>query len=115
MSITVSDDPENLARAKTTVEKTLAKLVYKPGKTYAEFRPGDKVAEYGLAGLVAVGAGAAAVKLGLFAGLLKILAKGGKAIVAGIVALGAGIAKLFGGGSRKGPMSGGDAPPPPAA
>ena len=68
---------------------------YKSGKTYAEFRSGDKVAEYGLAALVAGGAGAAAVKLGLFAWLAKIFAKSGKAVVALLVGAAAGLKALF--------------------
>jgi uncharacterized membrane-anchored protein len=54
---------------------------YKSGKTYAEFRPGDKIAQYGLAALIGGGAGAAAVKLGLFGALWKFIAKRGKALV----------------------------------
>jgi uncharacterized membrane-anchored protein len=97
MSVTLIDDPEKISVSKPQVDALLAAFTYKPGKTYAEWVPGDKVAEYGLTALVAAGAGAAAVKLGLFAALAKIFAKGGKAIIAGLVAAGAGVAKLFGG------------------
>jgi uncharacterized membrane-anchored protein len=55
---------------------------FKSGHSYAEFRPGDKVAEYGLAALVAGGATAIAFKTGL-------LAKFWKLIVAMFVALSA--------------------------
>jgi uncharacterized membrane-anchored protein len=55
---------------------------FKTGHSYAEFRPGDKVAEYGLAALVAGGATAIAFKTGL-------LAKFWKLIVAMFVALSA--------------------------
>ena len=61
----------------------------------AEWVSGDKVAAYGLAALVAGGAGAAAVKVGLFASLAKVIAKGGKAIVLLLIGLGAGLKKLF--------------------
>src|SRR5258708_30316687 len=40
---------------------------FNSGHGYAEFRPGDKVAEYGLAALVAGGAAAVAFKTRLFA------------------------------------------------
>ncbi len=63
---------------------------FNSGETYAEWKPGDKVAEYGLAGLIVGGAAAAAVKTGLFKGLWKILLVGGAAILAGA-------RKLFGG------------------
>jgi uncharacterized membrane-anchored protein len=61
---------------------------FKTGHSYAEFRPGDKVAEYGLAALVAGGATAIALKTGL-------LAKFWKLIVAMFVALSAMIKRAF--------------------
>jgi uncharacterized membrane-anchored protein len=95
MSVTLVDEPAKLAVSKPQVERLLSSFEYKRGKTYAEWVPGDKVAEYGLVALVAGGAGAAAAKAGLFAALFKLLAKGGKAIVLLLVAIGAGIKKLF--------------------
>ncbi len=63
------------------VPQILAMVDFQPGNTYAEFDPKiDKVAEYGLAALVAGGALAGAAKLGL-------LAAGFKWIVAGVLAL----------------------------
>jgi uncharacterized membrane-anchored protein len=87
MSVTLVDSPEQLAASKPNVEKLLAAFSYKQGKRYAEWVPGDKVAAYGLTGLVAAGAGAAAVKLGLFAWLGKLLAKLWKLVA--VVAVGA--------------------------
>jgi uncharacterized membrane-anchored protein len=46
---------------------------FKSGHSYAEFRPGDKVAEYGLAALVAGGATAIALKTGLLAKFWKLI------------------------------------------
>ena len=60
---------------------------FNSGHSYAEFRPGDKVAEYGLAALVAGGAAAVAFKTGL-------LAKFWKLIVAMFVALSAMLKRL---------------------
>jgi uncharacterized membrane-anchored protein len=72
---------------------------YKSGNKYAEFRPGDHLAEYGLTALIAGGAGVAAAKLGIFAALWKLLAKGGKAVVVLVVGAIAGlkrvVARLF--------------------
>jgi uncharacterized membrane-anchored protein len=100
MSVTLVDSPAGLATSREEAEGLMAAFSYKPGKTYAEFRPGDKVAQYGLVALVAGGAGAAAAKLGVFAALGKLLAKGGKAIVAAVVVALAGLrsllARLFG-------------------
>ena len=60
---------------------------FNPGQRYAEFTRGDKVAEYGLTGLIVGGGGAALVKTGL-------LQKFWKLIVVGIIAL-AGSLKRF--------------------
>jgi len=95
MSVTLVDDARSYGAAKPAVEQALASFSYKRGSSYAEWVPGDKVAQYGLAGLVAAGAGAAAVKLGLFGTLAKLFAKAGKFIVVGIAALGALAAKLW--------------------
>jgi uncharacterized membrane-anchored protein len=95
MSVTLVDDPAKLAVSKPHVERLLSSFEYKRGKSYAEWVSGDKVAEYGLVALVAGGAGAAAAKAGLFASLLKVIAKGGKAIVLLLVGLGAGLKKLL--------------------
>jgi uncharacterized membrane-anchored protein len=95
MSITLIDDPGKIASSRPQVDRLLAAFAYKPGKTYAEWVPGDKVAEYGLTALVAAGAGAAAVKLGFFAFLAKLFAKAGKVIVAAVVGLGALFVKFW--------------------
>lgn len=95
MSVTLVDEPQNLAKAKPAVDEVIAAFSYKPGKKYAEWVPGDKVAEYGLTALVAGGAGAAAVKLGLFGFLAKLFAKAGKAVVLALAALGAGAVKFW--------------------
>jgi len=95
MSVTLVDDPKNLAAAKPAVEGVIAAFGYKTGKRYAEWVPGDKVAEYGLTALVAAGAGAAAVKLGFFGLLAKLFAKAGKLVVVAIAAVGAGAVKFW--------------------
>lgn len=76
----------------TDYRTLLAGFAFKNGQNYSEFRKGDKLAEYGLAALVAGGGVAVAAKTGLLAKLGLIFAKGGKAIVIAIAALGAGIA-----------------------
>lgn len=54
-------------------ESLLSNFSFLPGNKYAEFRAGDKVAEYGLATLVAGGAAAVALKTGLLAKLWKLI------------------------------------------
>lgn len=95
MSVTLVDEPAKLAASKPVADRVIQSFAYRTGKQYAEFRSGDKIAQYGLAALIAGGAGAAALKLGLFASLWKVIAKGGKAIVLLIVAGIAGLRKAI--------------------
>jgi uncharacterized membrane-anchored protein len=71
---------------------------FSPGSRYAEFRSGDKIAEYGLSALIVGGAAAAVVKSGALKGLIKFLWVGIAAVVAGV---GGTVKRLFGAGSRK--------------
>jgi uncharacterized membrane-anchored protein len=68
------------------VPDILAMVDFQPGNTYAEFDPKvDKVAEYGLAALVAGGALAGAAKLGLFGLLFKYIVVAVLALKKGII------------------------------
>lgn len=91
--------PDNTAAAVSALNGVLTGYRFNQGETYADWRPGDKVAEYGLAGLIAGGAVAAAAKTGLLKGLWKFLVAGiaafWKLLVAGAVALAAGFKSLF--------------------
>jgi uncharacterized membrane-anchored protein len=95
VSATLVEDSEKIAAARPHLDTLLGAFGFKSGNKYAEFRPGDKVAEYGLVALVAGGAGAVAAKTGLLAALIKLLAKGGKAVVLLVVAALAGLKKLL--------------------
>jgi uncharacterized membrane-anchored protein len=80
--------------------KLIAMVDFQPGNTYAEFDPKiDKVAEYGLAGLIAGGALAGAAKLGLLAGFFKWIVAGvlalKKALIVAVIAIVAGVKKLW--------------------
>jgi uncharacterized membrane-anchored protein len=68
---------------------------YLPGQRYAEYKPGDKVAKYGLAALITGGAAAIAVKTGFWKVIVSGLVAGWKFIVAGAVALWGAISRLF--------------------
>jgi len=65
--------PGVVDRVVPNFDKLLAGLTFLPGNSYSEFRPGDKVAEYGLATLVVGGATAIAAKTGLLAKLWKLI------------------------------------------
>jgi uncharacterized membrane-anchored protein len=81
-SIVLVASPEGTNAAVADLNRVLEGYTFNAGETYAEWKPGDKVAEYGLAGLIVGGAAAAAVKTGLFKGLWKVLAVGGIAALA---------------------------------
>ncbi len=74
----------------------LREFSYSPGETYAEFKQGDKVAEYGLAALILGGAAAVATKKGLWAVIASGAVAFWKAILGVLVAAGAAIGKFFG-------------------
>jgi uncharacterized membrane-anchored protein len=92
-------DPTGFALAMPTFNEVVDATIFVPGQKYAEWQDGDKIAAYGLTALVAGGAGAAAVKLGLFGKLWKLLAAGAKFIIVGLIAVGAWIKKLLTGRS----------------
>jgi uncharacterized membrane-anchored protein len=73
MNVDLVADPTQFTSAVTDFNNILTSYTYTPGHRYSEWRAGDKVAEYGLTALIAGGAGAAAMKLGLFGKLWKLL------------------------------------------
>jgi Uncharacterized membrane-anchored protein conserved in bacteria len=88
-------DPANLDQSIAELKAKLDGFSFNPDQTYAEFRSGDKIAEYGLTGLIVGGAAAAAVKTGAWKWMLGILAASWKLVVAGVVALLASVKSLF--------------------
>jgi uncharacterized membrane-anchored protein len=98
-SVILASRPEDLAAARPQLESVLAGYSFNEGERYADWVPGDKVAEYGLAALVLGGAAAIATKKGLWAVIGGFLIAKAKLLVGGLVALGAGARKLF---SKKG-------------
>ncbi|HEX4386782.1 MAG TPA: DUF2167 domain-containing protein [Myxococcales bacterium] len=95
VSATFVDSSSNFDQAAPRLKESLDGFTFSSGHSYAEWRPGDKVAQYGLTALVAAGAGAAAVKLGLFAMLAKVLAKAWKAVALGLGAVATWIRRFF--------------------
>lgn len=92
--------PKAFEEALPAFDAMIAGTTFVPGQRYSEWRSGDKVAAYGLTALVAGGAGAAAMKLGLFGKMWKLIAAmfaaAGKAIIAAVAAVGAFLKRLFG-------------------
>lgn len=93
-------NPSEINSAVTVFDEILTGYSFVAGQRYAEWREGDKVAEYGLTALIAGGAGVAAAKLGLFGKLWKfilaILIAGKKLLIVAAIGL-IGLAKtIFG-------------------
>lgn len=88
-----------LAETRQAAQRFSAAAEFAPGERYADFQPGtDRVAEYGIAGLIAAGVGATVAKK---AGLLALILGFGKKIIifviAGIAMLWGAIRRFFGG------------------
>jgi uncharacterized membrane-anchored protein len=93
MSALLVSDPDSLEDDIRVFKAALNDFSFDPGQRYSEYRTGDKIAEYGLTGLIVGGAAAAAAKTGLF----KVIGKFAVFIFAGAAALIGGVVKrLFG-------------------
>lgn len=87
IELTMVSDLKNIEAYKPVARELLGNIEFNEGKRYSDFNAAtDKVAEYGLAALVG---GLAAKKLGLLAVIGALLAKFGKLIFVGVVAVGA--------------------------
>lgn len=94
VSMNLVADLKSVEALKPQAKMLLSKLNFNDGKRYADFNAKtDKVAEYGLAALVA---GVAAKKLGMFALIAAFAAKFAKLIGVAVLGGGAALAKLFG-------------------
>jgi uncharacterized membrane-anchored protein len=96
MSVVLVVEPDALNKTLPEFKGILANHKFVSGESYAEYKPGDKVAKYGLAALILGGAGVGAAKLGLFASLAVLFKKAWKLVVIGVVALAAAFKKFFG-------------------
>lgn len=95
MEVVLVCDPADLQKNLPAFQAVLAGYKYTSGETYAEYKPGDKIAKYGLGALVLGGAAVGAAKLGLFAWLGVLLKKGFKLVIVAVVAIAAFFKKLF--------------------
>jgi len=89
MNVTLVCDPLTVSEITPDYKMIMANHEFSTGNRYAEFVKGDKIAEYGLTGLIVGGAAAAAAKAGVFKWLWKVL-------LVGAVAIGAFFKKIFG-------------------
>ena len=84
MSATLLVGPDELAATLPTYHELLGTFDFTGGERYAEFRKGDRIAEFGLTALVAGGAGALAVKTGFFKKFFKLIIIGGVALAGAV-------------------------------
>jgi uncharacterized membrane-anchored protein len=91
MSAVLVSSPQSLAEDMKSFNLALSGYDFVAGEKYAEFKSGDKIAEYGLAALVVGGAAAAAAK----AGWLKFLGKFWIVIVAAFAGVWGVIKRFF--------------------
>ena len=93
MKVTLVCDPQQLESTIPAYQRMLESYRFQEGRRYAEYRQGDKIAKYGLTGLVVGGGAAVLAKTGLLKRIFKPL-------LVGLLALGAFIKKFFTGRSR---------------
>lgn len=101
MSATLLVDPQDLSASLPAYRALLAGYDFQSGQHYAEYRQGDKLAQYGLAALIAGGAAVGAAKLGLFAWVAVFFKKAWKLVVVAVAAIAAVLRKLIHGGRRR--------------
>ncbi|RZG88250.1 DUF2167 domain-containing protein [Acinetobacter venetianus] len=94
-SATLVSDEEGLNQNIDAFKSSLKGFEYNFGEKYSEYREGDKVAEYGLAALIAGGAAVVATKKGFWAAIAAFFAAAWKFVAVGVVALGGWISSLF--------------------
>jgi uncharacterized membrane-anchored protein len=99
LSLNAVADMTELAQVQKGMQELLPMTEFDAGTRYADFDAStDKVASYGLAALVG---GGLAAKAGLFAKIGLVFAKFWKLLLIGVVAIGAGIRRVFAGKKEK--------------
>ena len=86
MHVTLVSDPRELDKDIVAFKGALGGYGFVAGETYAEFKAGDRVAEYGLAALVLGGAAAVATKTGFGKALIKFIGIGVVALFGAVAA-----------------------------
>jgi uncharacterized membrane-anchored protein len=95
MEVVLVVEPDKLQETLPVFQNLLTGYNFNTGQKYAEYKPGDKVAKYGLAALILGGAAVGAAKLGLLGSLLLFFKKAWKLVIVAIAALAASIKKIF--------------------
>lgn len=95
MSATLVSNPETLDTDVKNFKAVLKGFDFNSGERYSEFKEGDRLAEYGLAALVAGGLAVAASKKGVWAAIASFAAATWKFLAAGFIGLLAWIRSRF--------------------
>ena len=95
MSATLVSSPETLDKDIVGFKQVLNGFDFNAGERYAEYKEGDRIAEYGLAALIAGGTAAVATKKGLWAVIGGFLASAWKLVSAAVIAGFAGLRAIF--------------------
>jgi len=95
MSVKLIVSPEELNTTLPVFTNLMSGFRFKGGESYAEYKPGDKIAKIGLGALIVGGATVGAAKLGLLAWIGVFFKKFFKLIILGVVAVAAFFKKIF--------------------
>ena len=95
MELSMLADMSELGQIEAKVPAILGMVDFTEGNRYADYKPGtDKVAAYGIAGLIA---GGVLAKAGFFKVIFAALIAAKKVVIVAVVAIGAWIKRLMGG------------------
>lgn len=95
MEVVLVADPQTLDSAVAEFKSAASNFGFNQGERYAEFRDGDRIAEFGLAALVAGGVAAVATKKGFWAILASFAAATWKFLAVAVVGLFSWFVSLF--------------------
>lgn len=96
MEVVLVCEPAELGTTLPEFRGVLSQYKFQSGENYAEYKPGDKIAKYGLAALILGGAGVGAAKLGLLTWVAVLFKKAWKLIIVAFVAVASFFKKIFG-------------------
>ena len=98
LELSLISEMSQFKEIESQVPTILSMVDFTDGNRYADYRSGDKVAEYGIAALIT---GGVLAKTGLLKGLLLFLAKGWKLVLVGVVGIGAFIKRIVSGRAER--------------
>lgn len=98
LELSLISDMSQFKEIESQVPTILSMVDFTDGNRYADFRSGDKVAEYGIAALIT---GGVLAKTGVLKGLLLLLVKGWKLVLLAVVGIGILIKRIVSGRAER--------------